>query len=97
MKEYTDSDFVIRIPGAADDLARAQKVVLYIVGKNGSFEREPVIDGELIKTSFTPQDTATLGTGYVNCEVTIKLENGKQLKTNTVGFQLQEALLDRVI
>lgn len=96
MKQYTDADIVLRIEGAAEELAKAKKVVLTVERGSNQVTKDATIDGDTVAIHLTPEDTVTLGTGLASCEMTMVTADGMVAKSSTVRVNVSDAVLEEV-
>lgn len=90
-KEYTTPMIDIALDGAQDLLKDAARVVVTIKGRQ-TIEKEPTIDRGILSFSLTQEETAILGVGTVQMEVSILTVDGYVLKSNTVKTTIEAAL-----
>lgn len=96
MKEYTDADIALRIEGASEELASAQKVVITVERGSSQVTKDAEIVGDVATIHLTPADTETLGTGNASAELTLVTADGMVRKSNTVRFAIRDAVLEEV-
>lgn len=97
MKTWTTPSVEIDVPDGADALAAASEVVVAARGRRGVVEKAGSVSGTSVSCSYTQAETAALGAGVVEFEVTIALPGGSVLKTDTVCAPIEEAVLRREV
>ncbi len=90
-KEYTPPMIDIPLDGAQDLLKDAARVVVTIKGRQ-VIEKTPTIDRGILSFSLTQEETAILGVGTVQMEVSILTVDGYVLKSNTIKTTIEAAL-----
>lgn len=90
-KEYTTPMIDIALDGAQDLLKDAARVIVTIKGRQ-IIEKTPTIDRGILSFTLTQEETAILGVGTVQMEVSILTVDGYVLKSNTIKTSIEAAL-----
>lgn len=97
MKTWTTPTVAIDVPGGADYLAGAERVIVAARGRR-TIEKDALsVEGTVVSVDYTQAETAALGAGPVEFEVTLRLAGGGVVKTETVAATLEEAVLKREV
>ena len=91
IKEYTTPTIDIALEGAQDLLKDAARVVVTVKGRQ-VIEKAPTVDRGILSFSLTQEETAILGVGTVQMEVSILTADGYVLKSNTIKTTIEAAL-----
>lgn len=97
MKTYTTPTVVIDVPDGAQALADAERVIVAAKGRQLIEKDAESVDGTAVTVSYSQSETASLGAGAVEFEVTLKMPDGTVVKTETVAARLKEAVLRREV
>ena len=81
----------IALDGAQEVLKDAARVIVTIKGRQ-TIEKEPTIDRGILSFSLTQEETAILGVGTVQMEVSILTVDGYVLKSNTIKTTIEAAI-----
>lgn len=81
----------IALDGAQDLLKDAARVIVTIKGRQ-IIEKTPTIDRGILSFTLTQEETAILGVGTVQMEVSILTVDGYVLKSNTIKTSIEAAL-----
>lgn len=93
MKTWTTPTVVIDVPDGADALAEAERVVVAAKGRRAVVKEADAVEGTAVAVSYTQRETAELGAGAVDFEVTLKMADGSVVKTETATAPFEEAVL----
>ena len=97
MKTYTTPTVVIDVPDGAQALADAERVIVAARGRQLIEKDAASVDGTAVAVSYSQSETASLGAGAVEFEVTLKMPDGTVVKTETAAARLNEAVLGREV
>lgn len=97
MKTYTTPTVVIDVPDGAQALADAERVIVAAKGRQLIEKDAASVDGTAVTVSYSQSETASLGAGAVEFEVTLKMPDGTVVKTETAAARLKEAVLRREV
>lgn len=81
----------IALDGAQDLLKDAARIIVTIKGRQ-IIEKTPTIDRGILSFTLTQEETAILGVGTVQMEVSILTVDGYVLKSNTIKTSIEAAL-----
>lgn len=96
IKEFTTPMIDIALEGAQDLLRDARRVIVTIKGRQ-TVEKTPAIDRGILSFSLTQEETAILGVGTVQMEVTVLTVDGYVLKSNTIKSTIEAAIRREVM
>lgn len=93
-KTFTTPDYYIRIPGAAELLKQAQRVIVTVSGNNFQFDLEEGVSflNDTVIYRLSQGQTGRLGAGKIEIEVTLVFESGIVQKTETVTTTLAQSV-----
>ena len=97
MKTWTTPTVAIDVPDGAEALAEAERVIVAAHGRRTIEKDAASVEGTVVSVDYTQAETAALGAGPVEFEVTLRLVGGAVLKTDTVAATLDEAVLKREV
>ena len=97
MRTYTTPTVVIDVPDGAQALADAERVIVAAKGRQLIEKDVASVDGTAVAVPYTQAETAALGAGLVEFEVTLKMPDGTVVKTETAAARLKEAVLRREV
>lgn len=97
MKTYTTPTVVIDVPDGEQALADAERVIVTAQGRRAVEKDAESVEGTAVAVAYTQRETADLGAGAVDFEVTLKMPDGTVVKTETVSAPLEEAVLRREV
>ena len=85
------------MPDGAQALADAERVIVAAKGRQLIEKDAESVDGTAVTVSYSQSETASLGAGAVEFEVTLKMPDGTVVKTETAAARLKEAVLRREV
>lgn len=97
MKTYTTPTVIIDVPDGEQALADAERVIVTAQGRRTVEKDAASVEGTAVAVAYTQRETADLGAGAVDFEVTLKMPDGTVVKTETVTATLEEAVLRREV
>ena len=97
MKTYTTPTVVIDVTDGEQALADAERVIVTAQGRRTVEKDAASVEGTAVAVAYTQRETADLGAGAVDFEVTLKMPDGTVVKTETVTATLEEAVLRREV
>ena len=96
IKEYTTPMIDIALENSQDILRDASRVIVTIKGRQ-TIEKTPAIDRGILSFSLTQEETAILGVGTVQMEVTVLTVDGHVLKSSTIKTSIEAAIRREVM